>query len=88
YMPSCATRVFGAGHHDPESRSDMELTLALLDKAGFEVIIPAISGHLCCGMAFQSKGQYAEADHKARELNRELLAASQNGRYPVLCDTS
>ncbi|WP_168014976.1 FAD-binding and (Fe-S)-binding domain-containing protein [Halomonas salinarum] len=88
YLPSCATRVFGAGHHDPESRSDMELTLALLEKAGFEVVIPAISGHLCCGMAFQSKGQYAEADHKARELNRELLAASQNGRYPVLSDTS
>ncbi|WP_458526548.1 FAD-binding and (Fe-S)-binding domain-containing protein [Onishia taeanensis] len=88
YLPSCATRVFGAGHRDPEARSDMELTLALLDKAGLEVIIPAISGHLCCGMAFQSKGQYAEADHKARELNRELLAASQNGRYPVLCDTS
>ncbi|EPC00182.1 4Fe-4S ferredoxin [Litchfieldella anticariensis FP35 = DSM 16096] len=88
YMPSCATRVFGANRDDQESRSVMELTLALLDKAGFEVIIPAMPGHLCCGMAFQSKGQFGEADHKARELNRELLAASQNGRYPVLCDTS
>ncbi|GGY09982.1 ferredoxin [Litchfieldella qijiaojingensis] len=88
YMPSCATRVFGANRDDQESRSVMELTLALLDKAGFEVIIPAMPGHLCCGMAFQSKGQFIEADHKARELNRELLAASQNGRYPVLCDTS
>ncbi|GHC39074.1 FAD-binding and (Fe-S)-binding domain-containing protein [Aidingimonas halophila] len=88
YLPSCATRVFGSDRHDSESRTVMELTLALLDKAGLSAIIPAIPGHLCCGMAFQSKGQFKEAEHKARELNRELLAASQNGRYPVLCDTS
>ncbi|MCG6658915.1 FAD-binding oxidoreductase [Halomonas campisalis] len=88
YLPSCATRIFGPSHDDRESRSVMEITLALLDKAGFEVILPDMIGHLCCGMAFKSKGQYDQADHKARELNRELLAASQNGRYPVLCDTS
>lgn len=88
YFPSCATRVFGANRDDDEARSVMELSLTLLDKAGFEAIIPAMPGHLCCGMAFQSKGQFGEADHKARELNRELLAASQNGRYPILCDTS
>ncbi|WP_412929743.1 FAD-binding and (Fe-S)-binding domain-containing protein [Halomonas sp.] len=89
YLPSCATRIFGADHDDEaEARSVMEITLALLDKAGFEVILPEMIGHLCCGMAFKSKGQYEEANHKARELNRELLVASQNGRYPVLCDTS
>nr|WP_163501198.1 FAD-binding and (Fe-S)-binding domain-containing protein [Halomonas socia] len=88
YLPACATRVFGASRHDDETRSIMEITLALLDKAGFEVIIPAIPGHLCCGMAFASKGQFDEAEHKARELNRELLAASHNGCYPILCDTS
>jgi D-lactate dehydrogenase len=88
YSPSCSTRVFGASFDDAESRSVMEITLALLDKAGFEVIVPEMIGHLCCGMPFQSKGQFDEASHKARELNRELLIATQNGRYPVLCDTS
>ncbi|SFU54402.1 FAD-binding and (Fe-S)-binding domain-containing protein [Halomonas korlensis] len=88
YFPSCATRVFGASFDDTESRSVMEITLALLKKAGFEVIVPEMIGHLCCGMPFQSKGQFEEASHKARELNRELLVATQNGRYPVLCDTS
>lgn len=88
YFPSCATRVFGASFDDAESRSVMEITLALLDKAGFEVIVPEMIGHLCCGMPFQSKGQFDEASHKSRELNRELLVATQNGRYPVLCDTS
>lgn len=88
YFPSCATRIFGAGHGDSERRSIMEITLSLLEKAGFEVIVPEMPGHLCCGMAFQSKGQFDEATHKARELNRELLVASQNGRYPILSDTS
>ncbi|MBS9405076.1 FAD-binding oxidoreductase [Halomonas sp. TRM85114] len=88
YFPSCATRVFGASFDDAETRSVMEITLSLLDKAGFEVILPEMIGHLCCGMPFQSKGQFDEASHKARELNRELLIATQNGRYPVLCDTS
>ncbi|WP_052384215.1 FAD-binding and (Fe-S)-binding domain-containing protein [Litchfieldella xinjiangensis] len=88
YFASCATRVFGAQRNDDEARSIMELSLVLLEKAGFEVIIPAMPSHLCCGMAFESKGLFDEADHKARELNRELLAASQNGRFPVLSDTS
>lgn len=88
YFPSCATRVFGAAPGDAESRSVMEITLSLLDKAGFDVIIPEMPGHLCCGMAFQSKGQFNEATHKSRELERELLVASQNGRYPILSDTS
>ena len=88
YLPSCATRIFGASRDDAEKRSVMEITLAVLDKAGFEVIIPEMVGHLCCGMAFNSKGQFEEASHKAREVNRELLVASQNGRYPILMDTS
>lgn len=85
YFPSCATRVLGG---DGSSRAVMDITLKLLDKAGYDVIIPAMPGHLCCGMAFSSKGMANEAIHKARELNRELLIASQNGRYPILFDTS
>ncbi|MDV6318100.1 FAD-binding and (Fe-S)-binding domain-containing protein [Chromohalobacter sp. HP20-39] len=88
YLPACATRVFGTSRGDDGAEAVTRTTLALLEKAGYEVVIPAMIGHLCCGMAFQSRGYFDEADHKARELNRELLLASQNGRYPVLCDTS
>ncbi|OLO11792.1 4Fe-4S ferredoxin [Chromohalobacter japonicus] len=88
YLPACATRVFGVSRGDKGNDAVTRTTLALLEKAGYEVVIPAMIGHLCCGMAFQSRGYFDEADHKARELNRELLMASQNGRYPVLCDTS
>lgn len=88
YFPSCATRVFGADKRDAESRAVMDVVLRLLDKAGYDVVIPEMSGHLCCGMAFSSKGMDNEATHKARELNRELLIASRNGQLPVLFDTS
>ncbi|WP_163558928.1 FAD-binding and (Fe-S)-binding domain-containing protein [Halomonas sp. NO4] len=88
YLPSCATRVFGASHGDGETRSVMEIVLTLLERAGFEVIVPETANALCCGMAFQSKGQFDEAARKAGELNHELLAASENGRYPIISDTS
>lgn len=88
YFPSCATRVFGADSRDADSRAAMDIVLRLLDKAGYDVVIPEMPGHLCCGMAFSSKGMDNEATHKARELNRELLVASQNGRLPILFDTS
>ena len=88
YLPSCATRMFGTGRDPQEARSVMEVTLALLDKAGFEVVVPSEVSSLCCGMAFQSKGQFEEGDRKAAEVERALLAASENGRWPILCDTS
>ncbi|MGM0701443.1 MAG: FAD-binding and (Fe-S)-binding domain-containing protein [Pseudomonadota bacterium] len=88
YLPSCATRVFGASHGDSETRSIMEITLTLLERAGFDVIVPAQVSRLCCGMAFHSKGQFTEAKRKAGELNHELLVASENGRYPIVSDTS
>jgi D-lactate dehydrogenase len=43
---------------------------------------------LCCGTAFESKGYFTQADMKARELEDALLQASDNGTWPVLCDTS
>ncbi|TPE55285.1 FAD-binding oxidoreductase [Maribrevibacterium harenarium] len=88
YLPSCATRVMGAGPTATDKRSTMDVTLSVLKKAGFKVIIPNEVESQCCGMAFQSKGQFDAAEKKARELNTLLLQASRNGEVPVLCDTS
>ncbi len=88
YLPSCATRMFGATPQEPDRRSTLELTLAVLEKAGFRVIVPSGVNDHCCGMAFESKGQFEEAERKARALNDLLLTGSDQGRHPVLCDTS
>ncbi|MEK7718024.1 MAG: (Fe-S)-binding protein, partial [Bacteroidota bacterium] len=62
--------------------------LKLLQKGGFDVIYPENLSGLCCGMAFSSKGYTEAGDKKSNELEAALQKASENGRYPVLCDMS
>jgi D-lactate dehydrogenase len=62
--------------------------LSLLAKAEYDVLFPPEVEGLCCGLTFESKGFLELADAKAKELERALLAASDGGRIPVLCDTS
>ena len=74
-----------------ENRNEKQLSekmLDLLNKGGFEVIYPENLNSLCCGMAFSSKGYTEAGQKKSNELEAALLKASENGRYPVLCDMS
>ncbi|ADU64880.1 D-lactate dehydrogenase (cytochrome) [Desulfurispirillum indicum S5] len=88
YFPACVSRSMGPAHGDLDQRSLTEAMLSLLEKAGYEVIYPANLDALCCGTPFESKGFMEEADAKSSELEKALLAASDSGRIPVLCDTS
>ncbi len=88
YLPSCACRTMGPAQGDSEQRDLYQVTLQLLEKAGYEIVIPAGLDGLCCGMPFESKGMFNAADSKLQELNLALLDASQKGQYPILCDTS
>lgn len=89
YFPSCASRsMSGPAREDAERDALPVKTKSLLQKAGYELIYPAGLDNLCCGQAFESKGFMAQADLKSRELSDALLAVSENGKIPVLCDTS
>ncbi|WP_107852357.1 FAD-binding and (Fe-S)-binding domain-containing protein [Oceanimonas marisflavi] len=88
YFPSCASRTLGASPGAKDTRPLTEVTLAVLHKAGFEVILPDALNSLCCGMPYQSKGMQKLADNKAAELEAHLWQASEQGRWPVLMDTS
>ncbi len=89
YFPSCASRAMGGPARTETPRETLpEKTGSLLRKAGYAVIYPDRIDRLCCGQAFESKGFMAQADRKSRELSDALLAVSDNGRLPVLCDTS
>jgi D-lactate dehydrogenase len=72
----------------PDQRSLTEVTLSLLEKAGFEVILPDRLTDQCCGMPYDSKGMTEIADQKAHQLEETLWQASQQGKFPVLMDTS
>ncbi|CAM2917336.1 FAD-binding and (Fe-S)-binding domain-containing protein [Vibrio rarus] len=88
YMPSCASRNMGQQNDAPDQRPLTEVTLSLLNKAGFEVIIPQQLNEQCCGMPYDSKGINDLASNKARQLEAVLWQASEQGKYPVLMDTS
>lgn len=88
YFPSCITRAMGVSKNYSKEQELTELTESLLLRAGYRVIYPDNLDKLCCGMAFSSKG-YVEAGKKASdELKKELIKASENGKYPILCDMS
>ncbi|MEH6823355.1 MAG: FAD-binding and (Fe-S)-binding domain-containing protein [Motiliproteus sp.] len=88
YLPSCASRTMGLQRGSSEQQSLAEVTVALLNKAGFEVIYPESLDDLCCGMPFQSKGMFDAANSKAQQTEAALLKASNNGEYPIYSDTS
>lgn len=88
YFPSCINRSMGVSRENREEKQLSEKMVELLNKAGFEVIYPENLNNLCCGMAFLSKG-YADAGmKKSNELEDALIKASENGKYPILCDMS
>ncbi|WP_440875765.1 FAD-binding and (Fe-S)-binding domain-containing protein [Thalassotalea sp. PLHSN55] len=87
YFPSCASRNMGAAVNASEQRSLTEVTLSLLAKAGFEVISPDFSG-FCCGMPFNSKGMFEQADDKRLATADFLYQVSEQGQLPILFDTS
>ena len=88
YIPSCASRTMGPQRDSVETQSLAEVTESVLRKAGFEIIYPENLEALCCGMPFQSKGMFEASKSKADEVEQALLAASNNGEYPIYSDTS
>ncbi len=88
YFPSCVARTMGPAKGDPDTRPLYRVTESILGKAGYGVIYPENLAGLCCGMPFDSKGLFKQAERKSRELEAALLEASRGGELPVLCDTS
>ncbi len=88
YFPSCITRSMGTTKAYSKEKEVTQVTAALLEAAGFQVIYPEKMDSLCCGMLFSSKG-YVEAGQKASDMLKAALeAASDGGRIPILCDMS
>lgn len=88
YFPSCIAQTMGPAKGDPYKQPLHIVTQNLLEKAGYEVIFPEKMNSLCCGTPWESKGFIEHADQKSSELEDALYKASEQGKYPVLCDTS
>ena len=88
YFSACVSRSMGTASCDSESRDLIEVMHSLLEKAGYEVVIPPEVNAQCCGMPFKSKGYNDSAASAVSRLQQSLWQASEEGRLPVLCDTS
>jgi D-lactate dehydrogenase len=88
YFPSCINRSMGLSADQKEEQQLTEKMVSLLNKAGYDIIYPENMNSLCCGMAFSSKGYTDAGSRKLIELETALMKASNNGRYPILCDMS
>ena len=88
YFPSCINQTMGLARETPVAEPLADKMVALLRKAGYEVIFPENMERLCCGTIWESKGMADIADRKTAELEEALWRASEEGRWPVLCDQS
>ena len=86
YFPSCLNQTMGRSKGVAIDLVDK--VVEFLNRAGWEVIFPANMKKMCCGMIWESKGMPDVAQRKTDELEAALLAASHDGKYPVMCDQS
>ncbi|MCL1973541.1 MAG: FAD-binding oxidoreductase, partial [Bacteroidetes bacterium] len=88
YFPSCINQTMGIEKKSPYKMPLVDKMEGLLHKAGYRVIYPKGMQKMCCGTIWESKGMPDIADRKTAELEAALWEASEQGRYPVLCDQS
>lgn len=88
YFPSCLNRTMGYSKSGGKRQDLADLVVDFMQRHGWQVIFPQNMGALCCGQIWESKGMMDIADQKTAQLEEALLAASGNGRLPVICDQS
>jgi D-lactate dehydrogenase len=80
--------MFGAPATEQALLPTPEAMVTLLERAGFDVIVPDHLTGQCCGQPFQSKGFPEQAIEVGRSLNKTLSETSDAGRLPVVTDAS
>jgi D-lactate dehydrogenase len=85
YLPSCVSRTLAPEGDDPPLA---RVVVTVCDRAGVPVWIPeGVTDH-CCGMPFGSKGYGEAAGVAASRLVAALWEWTEEGRLPVVLDTS
>lgn len=88
YFPSCINQTMGVSKNAPDQTPLVNKMISLLNKADYEIIFPKNMSNMCCGTIWESKGMPDIANRKTEELEQALWEASEQGKYPVLCDQS
>ncbi|AJI73780.1 hypothetical protein FTDG_00564 [Francisella tularensis subsp. novicida GA99-3548] len=87
YWPTCTTRIFGPSK-DTNQNDTKQAAFNILEKSGYEVIVPKGLSNTCCGQPFDSKGLYDKAEQKRQQVIELLKVASDNFSLPIVTDAS
>lgn len=87
YFPSCINTAMGPAKGDPDQEPLFQVITHVIEKAGYNVLTLPEQNAFCCGTPFESKGYNQQADQMVKNLEAQLIKISQNGKWPILCDT-
>lgn len=91
YFAACGSRTFSGsastGSEEDHPKEIIEVINSLMSKAGIEMIDASRSSQ-CCGLPYRSEGLAPTAENKALALANHLEELSENGKYPIVFDSS
>jgi D-lactate dehydrogenase len=85
YYAACVGTMFGA---EARSTGVQEAFITLTNRAGVELLVPEGIDATCCGTPWKSKGFVDGYTRMSEQTLPLLLASSDNGRLPIVCDAS
>jgi D-lactate dehydrogenase len=88
YLPACVNRIFGSPRGTPQHPTLPEALVAVSERAGRPVWIPADVGGHCCATPWSSKGYRRGHEHMARTTADALWRWTAGGRLPVVIDAT
>ena len=80
--------MFGAPTRENGMLPTTDAMVALLQRAGFDPVVPDHADGDCCGQPFLSKGFPEEAERVGKPLRGKIDRLAEAGRYPVVTDAS
>lgn len=87
YFPACASRMFGAPKTNYDLLPITDAMLILLQRAGYNPILPKNLTGLCCGQPFSSKGFPQKAKKVGQKLKTQINKIG-NGTNDIVTDMS
>ena len=90
FFPACIDSLFGprTAAGDAPALGATGAFGVLCERAGIPLVIPEGINGLCCATPWKSKGLDAGYEVMARRTVAALRAASDDGRLPVVCESS
>ncbi len=88
YFPACISRVMGRLPGEASDMSLMQVTVAVAERAGVPVWIPADVAGNCCGTPYSSKGFEEARDAMLNRVIANFWNWSEEGALPIMLDTS